>query len=92
MTVYNITSIIDNENMDSYLRLLNIDKIMVTYSDWLNKFGIRVTPNKNEYIKKELLKFIIDKYDLNNKYIADLIDYPVVTMQSIKESDFYEQV
>lgn len=43
MTVYNITKAIDKSLLLSIKAYLNADKVTVLYTDWGNKFGVRVT-------------------------------------------------
>ena len=48
MTVYNITKVIDKTLLNSIKAFLNVDKVTVLYTDWGNKFGVRVTENTNK--------------------------------------------
>ena len=47
MTVYNITKVIDKTLLNSIKAFLNVDKVTVLYTDWGNKFGVRVMNNTN---------------------------------------------
>ena len=52
MTVFNITKVIDKNLLSSIKAYLNADKVTVLYTDWGNKFGVRVTDknaDKNKY-------------------------------------------
>ena len=48
MTVYNITKVIDKTLLNSIKAFLNVDKVTVLYTDWGNKFGVRVMDNTNK--------------------------------------------
>ena len=47
MTVYNITKVIDKTLLNSIKVYLNVSKVTVLYTDWGNKFGVRVMNNTN---------------------------------------------
>ena len=57
MTVYNITKVIDNTLLNSIKVYLNADKVTVLYTDWGNKFGVRVS-DKFHNASKERLNII----------------------------------
>lgn len=42
MTVYNITKVVDDSLLLSIRAFLNVDKVTILYTDWGNKFGVRV--------------------------------------------------
>lgn len=48
MAVYNITKVIDKTLLNSIKTFLNADKVTVLYTDWGNKFGVRVLNNTNK--------------------------------------------
>ena len=64
MTVYNITKVIDKSLLLSIKAYLNADKVTILYSDWGNKFGVRVTDkfsNKSRERAAVVSKVLWDK-------------------------------
>ena len=43
MTVYNITKVIDKSLLNSIKVYLNVDKVTILYTNWGNKFGVKVS-------------------------------------------------
>jgi len=67
MTVYNITKVIDKSLLLSIKAFLNADKVTVLYTDWGNKFGVRVTDkfsNKSRERAEVVSKLLWDKLSL----------------------------
>ena len=54
MTVYNITKVIDKTLLNSIKAFLNVDKVTVLYTDWGNKFGVRVSGKLHNASKERL--------------------------------------
>ena len=54
MTVYNITKVIDKTLLNSIKAFLNADKVTVLYTDWGNKFGVRVSDKFHNASKERL--------------------------------------
>ena len=69
MTVYNITKVIDKTLLNSIKAFLNVDKVTVLYTDWGNKFGVRVMNNTNR-----------DKANIINKLLWNQLSLEPITM------------
>ena len=54
MTVYNITKVIDKTLLNSIKAFLNIDKVTILYTDFGNKFGVKITDKLNNVRKDRL--------------------------------------
>lgn len=61
MTVYNITKVIDKTLLNSIKAFLNADKVTVLYTDWGNKFGVRIMNNTNKDKASIISKLLWDK-------------------------------
>lgn len=72
MTVYNITKVIDKTLLNSIKVYLNVDKVTVFYTDWGNKFGVRVS-DKFHNASKERLNII-------NKVLWNKLSLKPITM------------
>ena len=64
MTVYNITKVIDKTLLNSIKAYLNADKVTVLYTDWGNKFGVRVMNNTNKDKANIISKLLWNKLSL----------------------------
>ena len=64
MTVYNITKVIDKTLLNSIKAFLNVDKVTVLYTDWGNKFGVRVMDNTNKDKANIISKLLWNKLSL----------------------------
>lgn len=64
MTVYNITKVIDKTLLNSIKAFLNVDKVTVLYTDWGNKFGVRVSDNTNKDKANIISKLLWNKLSL----------------------------
>ena len=64
MTVYNITKVIDKTLLNSIKAFLNVDKVTVLYTDWGNKFGVRVMNNTNRDKANIISKLLWSKLSL----------------------------
>ena len=69
MTVYNITKVIDKTLLNSIKAFLNVDKVTVLYTDWGNKFGVRVMNNTNR-----------DKANIINKLLWNKLSLEPITI------------
>lgn len=77
MTVYNITKLSPNL-AKSIAQYLGVNKIIITYSDWLNQFGIRTSKGTNiSATKREItLKHITNRFAQTD--IKKLISCPKI--------------
>lgn len=57
MTVYNITKVIDKNLLTSIKIFLNVDKVIVLYTDFGNKFGVK-TIDKLNNVRKDRLDIV----------------------------------
>lgn len=78
MTVYNITKLIDFKTLETIKKYLNVNKISLRYSEWLNDFGLYTKEICDQQKKERCLKYLIKKYELNKYYISALTSYPII--------------
>ena len=81
MTVYNITKLIDFEVMQTIKKYLNVNKLSLRYSDWINAFELYTKENYNQKKKKICIKYLIKKYNLMQFKISTLTKYPVIRIK-----------
>lgn len=80
MTVYNITKVIDKTLLKSIKTFLNVDKVTVLYSDFSNKFGVRVTNNINKDKESIISKLLLGK--LSQKPITTFTSCPKIDVHN----------
>ena len=78
MTVFNISKMIDFETMQILKKYLNVNKLSLRYSEWLNDFGLYTKEPCDKTKKERCLKYLIKKYKLNDCKISILTSYPIV--------------
>lgn len=78
MTVYNITNLIGFDTMQAIKKYLNVNKLTLLYSDWLNDFGLYTKESYDPKKKERCIKYLIKKYNLMNYKINILKKYPII--------------
>lgn len=84
MTVFNVTKLIDFETMQTIKKYLNVNKLTLRYSDWLNDFGLYTKENYDKKKKERCVKYLIKKYNLMNCKINTLTKYPIIRKENKK--------
>lgn len=84
MTVYNITNLIDFETLQTIKKYLNVNKLTLRYSDWLNDFGLYTKESYDQKKKERCVKYLIKKYNLMNYKINTLTKYPIIRKENKK--------
>ena len=79
MTVYNVTKLIDFKTIKAIKQYLNVDKLTLRYSDWLNDFELYTKETYDQKKKKRCIEYLIKKYDLMNYKIDTLTKYPIIS-------------
>lgn len=84
MTVFNVTKLIDFETMQTIKKYLNVNKLTLRYSDWLNDFGLYTKESYDKKKKERCVKYLIKKYNLMNCKINTLTKYPIIRKENKK--------
>lgn len=81
MTVYNVTKLIDFKTLNTIKQYLNVDKLTLRYSDWLNDFKLYTKETHDQKKKRRCIKYLIKKYNLMNYKIDTLTKYPIIRIK-----------
>lgn len=83
MTVHNITKVVDKALIKGIKEYLDVDKVTIFYSDFCNKFGVKVL-DKFQNVRKDRLN-IVSKVlwsKLSQKLITTFTNCPKVDVHN----------
>ena len=78
MTVYNVTKLIDFKTLNIIKKYLNVNKLTLRYSDWLNDFELYTKETYDQNKKRRCIQYLIKKYNLMNYKIDMLTMCPII--------------
>lgn len=91
MTVYNVTKLIDYKTIQTIKTYLNVNKIIITFSDCFLDFGLYIKESYDQKKKERCIKYLIKKYNLMQCKISTLIKFPIINKKKERSKPCIKQ-